>query len=259
MSAGSAGLLLWGGAAVLDTDNEETVGSKRRRGRAKPTGAQREAESRRQAERRSGITVVVNSKNKRRRAWSGDSSMVETQARASADSAHFSRRSLSSARPKLEVLSPIGNAPRPRSSGAVAQTRLALQPIRQSAAPATLRNARSRTQVRRALKLRGEAAAVGTAIACFVSACTLGIIYLAAYATVAAQGREIHALQGSLATAQAQHQDLVQQLTSLSSANRVQELAKRQGMVLGAPSVYVSLSSVGNAASLPASQLAMAR
>jgi hypothetical protein len=92
------------------------------------------------------------------------------------------------------------------------------------------------------LKVRGEGAAITAVVACFVLVCALGMAYVGEYALVAQEGRQVHALQGEVIAAQAQHEILVAQYTQLSNGKRVQQLAGQDGMVSSAPSEYITLA-----------------
>jgi len=67
----------------------------------------------------------------------------------------------------------------------------------------------------------------------------LGIIYLAAYARVAKQGRDLHRLQQRLNVAQARHQALVEDVARLDGASRISTLASRMNMVPDGEADYV--------------------
>lgn len=96
---------------------------------------------------------------------------------------------------------------------------------------------------------------ITTFVACTGVVCLLGTAYLAAYARVAREEAEIHSLQQNLATAQARHEALVQDLARLQSASRVSVLARQMDMVPAGPSEYVDAP--GSAAGID--QVAMAR
>jgi hypothetical protein len=107
---------------------------------------------------------------------------------------------------------------------------------------------RSRTKVvvKRSL-IRGELAAIIGVVSLFAVGCLLGIVYLAAFAKVAAQGREIHSLLTNTSVAEAQNEILVTKLAQASSGVSVQQLAQKQGMVLSNKSVYVTLTTASPA------------
>jgi hypothetical protein len=86
---------------------------------------------------------------------------------------------------------------------------------------------------------RGEAATILTLIGCAGTICILGIFYVAAYARVAKQEREIHSLQLDVSVAQARHQMLVQDLAHLQSAKRIDTLATQMKMVHVGSSDYI--------------------
>jgi hypothetical protein len=69
--------------------------------------------------------------------------------------------------------------------------------------------------------------------------CVLGVIYLAAYAHVAKEEREIHTLQQNVSIAQARHQMLVQDLAHLQSSQRIDTLASQMKMVRVGTSEYL--------------------
>lgn len=139
-------------------------------------------------------------------------------------------------------------APAPRLSVQTTQTRAAEQH----------RKRRVNGTIKRRLALRGEAATIFSIVACAALVCVLGIVYVAAYATVALQGRQLHTLQLQMAGAQAQHELLVQEFARLSSSSRIGLAAQGQGMVLNGPTKYVPLTTT-NPAALATSQVAMAR
>jgi cell division protein FtsL len=104
----------------------------------------------------------------------------------------------------------------------------------------------------------GDAAEIIKLSLCLGIICALGVIYLTAYATVAIQGRQVHALQSQVAAANAQHEVLLAQYTFLSSGARVQQAAADEGMVSGAPTEYVTLSA-NTPGAARVTQVAMAR
>ena len=106
----------------------------------------------------------------------------------------------------------------------------------------TTESRRRRAQIARRRWLRGEAATIMSVVSCFAFVCLLGIIYLAAYANVAAQGREVHNLQADVTAVEAQHGVLVAKFTYLSSGTRIQQEAKKAGMVNNSPSEYIVLA-----------------
>ncbi len=104
---------------------------------------------------------------------------------------------------------------------------------------------RAAVKTKRDLKVRGEIKSMLALFSTVAAFGACGVIYLAAYAGVAAQSHQITLLQQQLSAAQAQHEVYVQQLTVLSSATRIQALAQQQGMVMSDNAHYLTLTASG--------------
>ena len=117
---------------------------------------------------------------------------------------------------------------------------------------------RATVKTKRDLKVRGEMKSMLTLFSAIAAFGACGVVYLAAYAGVAAQSHQITLLQQELNSAQAQHEVYVQQLTVLSSATRIQALAQQQGMVMSGNAHYLTLTASGQDGAA-VSQIASAR
>jgi cell division protein FtsB len=80
-------------------------------------------------------------------------------------------------------------------------------------------------------------------LAIMVGICLLGIGYVAKYAQVAMQGRQIHALQVQLASETARQHTLINEIGQLESPNRIAVAAQKMGMVMGDKADYVTVRS----------------
>ncbi len=188
--------------------------------------------------------------------------MVETQARSTGTAASWKRNSAARVvnRPSSDNPAAFGyrRAHAAVSDRSVAEmTKVLILPGTSDRTARLAVRKKAKQSLQRRLRLTGEAAVIATMVASFAIVCAMGIIYFAAFAAVAAQGREIHSIQVNLSAAQARHENLVQQLTQLNSASRISELATRDGMVLGGQAQYVTVQPGSPA--LAATQMASAR